>query len=86
MNDGIVVFSGILEDIWEDRFSVHLPPVFKVKPIDRGGETSFGLRNPGRDIKKRRKSISGGEVDNRVLNNNEEKDLKLKQNAMSSTE
>ena len=42
LNDGIVVLSGILEDIWDNRFLVHLPSVFKVKPIDRGGETPFG--------------------------------------------
>ena len=42
VNDEIVVFSGILEDIWENRFLVHLPSVLKVKPIDRGGETPFG--------------------------------------------
>ena len=56
VNNGIVVFSGILEDIWENWFSVHLPSVFKVKPIDRGGESPFGqtpfsLGNPDEDIK-----------------------------------
>ena len=35
VNYGIVVLSGILEDIWENRFLVHLPSVFKVKPIDQ---------------------------------------------------
>ena len=85
MNDGIVVFSGIMEDIWENRFSVHLPSVFKVKPIDRGGETRFGqtpfsLRNPGKDIKNKRKRILGGEADNRVSNDNADKDFKMKQN------
>ena len=58
VNDGIFVFSGILEDIWDNRFSVHLPSMFKVKPIDRGGETPFGqtpssLENPDGDIKRR---------------------------------
>ena len=82
VNDGIVVFSVILEDIWENRFSVHLPSVFKVKLIDRGvetpfGQTPFGLGNPRRDIKKKRKSISGEEVDNRVSNHNTDKDLKI---------
>ena len=38
VTDGIVVFSGILEDIWENRFLAHLPSVFKVNPINRGGE------------------------------------------------
>ena len=85
MNDGIVVFSGILEDIWENRFLVHLPSMFKVKPIDRGGEnpfvqTPFSLENPDRDIKKKRKSISGGEEDSRVSNDNAGKDFKMKQN------
>ena len=83
MNDGIVVFSGILEDIWENRFSVHLPSVFKVNPIDRGGETPFGqtpfsLVNPDGDIKKNRKRISGGEEDGRVSNDNSDKDFKMK--------
>ena len=83
MNDGIVVSSGILGDIWENRFLVHLPLVFKVKPIDRGsenpfgqtpfGQTLFGLGNPGRDIKRKKKRTSGGEVDNRVSNDNAEK-------------
>ena len=73
MNDGIFVFSGILKDIWENRFSVHLPSVFKVKPIERVGETPlsqtpFGIGNPGGDIKKKRKNISGGEEDGRVSN------------------
>ena len=59
VNDGIVVFSGILEDIWENQFSVHLPSVFKVKPIDWGGENPFGqtpfsLENPDGEIKKKR--------------------------------
>ena len=36
VNDNIVIFSGILEDIWENSFSVSLPSVFNVKPIDRG--------------------------------------------------
>ena len=30
MNDNIVVFDNILEDIWDNRFSVNLPSVFKV--------------------------------------------------------
>ena len=52
VNNCIVVFSGILEDILENRFLLHLPSVFKVKPIDWGGETifsktPFGLGNPG---------------------------------------
>ena len=84
VNDGIVVFSGILEDIWENRFLVHLPSVFKVKPIDRGGETPFGqtpirLENPDGDIKKKRKRILGGEVDDRISNDNADKDFKIKQ-------
>ena len=84
-NNGIVVFIGILEDIWENRFSVHLPSVFKVNPIDRGGETPFGqtpfsLENPDGDIKKNRKRISGEEMDDRVSNNNADKDFKMKQN------
>ena len=82
MNDGIVVFSGILEDIWENRFLVHLSSVFKVKPIDQGGETPygktpFGLGNPGGDIKKKRKKILGGKVDDRVSNDNAERISKL---------
>ena len=73
VNDGIVIFSGILEDIWENRFSVHLPSVFKVMPINRGGETPFGqnpfsLENTDGDIKKKRKRILGGEEDGRVSN------------------
>ena len=85
MNDGIVVFSGILEDIWENRFSVHLPYLFKVKPIDRGGETPFvqtpfGLENPVEDVKINRKRNSGREVDDRVSNDNADKDIKMKQN------
>ena len=64
---------------------VHLSSVIKVKPIDRGGETpfgqnTFGLVNPGGDIKKNRKIISGGEVDGRVSNDNTDKDFKIKQN------
>ena len=55
VNDGIVVFSAILEDIWDNRFSVHFTSVFKVNPINRWGETPFvqtplGLGNPGGDI------------------------------------
>ena len=85
MNDGIVVFSGIPEDIWENWFLVHLPSMSKVKPINRGGETPFdqtpfGLGNPGGYIKKKGKGISGGEVDNRVSNDNADKNLKMKQN------
>ena len=34
VKNDIVVFSGIMEDIWENRFLVHLPSVFKVRPID----------------------------------------------------
>ena len=75
MNNGIVVFNGIMEDMWENRFLVHLPSVFKVKPIDRDGEnpfdqTPFRLGNPDGDIKKKIIIISGGEVDDRVSNNN----------------
>ena len=62
VNGGIVVFSGILKDIWENRFSVHLPSLLNVKQIDRGGETPFGqtpfsLENPDGNIKKKRKRI-----------------------------
>ena len=85
VNNGIVAFSGILEDVWENRFSVHFPSVFKVKPIDRGGETPFGqtpfsLGNPDGDIKNKRKRILGGVVDDRVSNNNADKDFKMKKN------
>ena len=85
VNDGIAVFSGIMEDIWENRFSVHLPSVFKVNPIDRGGETPFGqtpfsLENPGGDIKKKREMILGREVDARVSNDNADKGFRIKQN------
>ena len=85
VNDGIVAFSGILEDIWENRFSVHLPSMFKVNPINRGSETTFGqnpfsLRNPDRDIKKKSKSISCGEEEDRASNYNANKDVKMKQN------
>ena len=64
---------------------MHLPSVFKVNPIKQGGETPFvqtpfSLGNPERDIKKKRKSISGEEVDNRVSNHNTDKDFKMKQN------
>ena len=83
MNDGIVVFSEILEDIWENRFLVHPHFLFKVKPINRGGETPFGqtpfsLGNPDGDINKKRKRISGGEEDGRVSNDNADKDFKMK--------
>ena len=66
-------------------FLVHLPSLFKVKPIDRGGETPFGqtpfsLENPDGDIKKKRKRISGREEDGRVSNDNADKDFKMKQN------
>ena len=85
VNDGIVVFSGIMEDIWENRFSVHLPSVFKVKPINWGGDTPFGqnpfsLRNYDGNIKKKKKRILGGEEDGRVSNDNADKDFKIKQN------
>ena len=84
VNNRIVVFSGILEDIWENRFLVHLPSVLKVKLIDRGGETPFGqtpfsLENPDRDIKRKRERISGSEEDNRVSNDNVDKYFKMKQ-------
>ena len=64
---------------------VHLPSVFKVKPINRGGETTFGqtpfkLGNHDGDTKKKRKRILGGEVDGRVSNDNTDKDFKIKQN------
>ena len=64
---------------------VHFPSVFKVKPINQGGETlfgqtPFGLVNPGGDNENKRKRILGGEVDDRVSNDNVEKDLKMKQN------
>ena len=82
MNGGIVIFSGILEYIWENRFLVHLSSLFKVKPIDRGGETlfdqtTFVLGNPVGDIKRKRKRILGGEVENRVSNDNADSDLKI---------
>ena len=85
VNDGIVLFSGILEDIWENRFLLHFPSVIKVKLIDWGSKTTFGhttfrLGNPGKDIKKKRKRILGGEVDDRVSNDNADKDFKMKQN------
>ena len=56
-----------------------------MKPIDRGGKTTFvqnafGLGNPGRDIKNKRKRILVGEADDRVSNDNADKDLKMKQN------
>ena len=55
VNDGIVVFSGILGDIWDNRFWVHLPYMIKVKTFDWDGETPFGqtpfrLGNPDGDI------------------------------------
>ena len=90
VNDGIVVFSVILEENFVNLFSVHIPSVFKVKPINWGdetplgqipfGKTLFGLGNPGGGIKKKRKRISVGEVGDRVSNDNAKKDLKMKQN------
>ena len=85
VNDGIVVFSGIMEDIWENQFLVHHPSVFKVKPTDRAvklplAKTPFRLGNPGGDIKNKRKNILGGEVGDRVSNDNADKDFKMKQN------
>ena len=59
VNNGIVVFSGILEDIWGNRFLVHFPYALKVKPIDLGGETPFSLGNFDRDIKKKRENDFG---------------------------
>ena len=81
----IFVFSGILEDIWDNRFLVHLPSVMKVTPIDRGGETPFGqtplcLGITGGGVKRNRGINLGVEVDNRVSNDNVDKDLKMKQN------
>ena len=81
--DSIVVFSGILKDIWENQCSVHLLSMFKVKPIDRGGETPFrqtpfGLRNNVGDVKRKKTRNSGGEVDDRVSNYNADKDIKMK--------
>ena len=85
MNNGIVVFSRILEEIWDNWFLVHLPSVFKVNSINWGDETPFGqnpfsLRNTDRGIKQKRKRISGGEVDNRVSNDSAHKDFKTKKN------
>ena len=56
--------------------------MFKVKPINWGGETPFGLTlfglgNPGGDIKRKSKRILGEEVDNRVSNDNADKYLKM---------
>ena len=78
----IFVFSGILEDIWDNRFLVHLPSVMKVTPIDRGGETPFGqtplcLGITGGGVKRNRGINLGVEVDNRVSNDNEDKDFKM---------
>ena len=85
VNDGIVIFSEIMEDIWENRFYVHLPYVFKEKPINWDSvypfsQTSLGLGSPDGDIKRKRENISGGEVDGRVTNEYADKDLKKKQN------
>ena len=82
VNYGIVVFSGILEGIWDNRFSVHHPSVFKVKPIDPGSETPFvqtpfGLIYHDGGFIRRKKRNSGGELDNRVSNDNADKDLKM---------
>ena len=43
-------------------------------------QTPFGLGNPGRDVTKKRKRNLGGEVDDRVSNDNAYKDLKMKKN------
>ena len=43
VNNGIFAFSGILEDIWENRFLVHLPSMFKVKLIDKAEEIFTAL-------------------------------------------
>ena len=64
---------------------VHFPSVFKVKPINQGGETlfsqtSFGLVNPGGDNENKRKRILGGEVDDRVSNDNADNYFKMKKN------
>ena len=64
---------------------MHLPYVFKVNPINRIGETPFsqtpfGLGNTGGDVKRKRKRILVGEVDDRVSNDNADKDLKMKHN------
>ena len=74
-----------MEDIWENLFSVHLPFVFKVKPIGWGSETPFvqtpfSLGNPDGVIKKKRKRILGVEEDDRVSNDNADNDFKMKQN------
>ena len=59
--------------------------MFKVDPIDQGNETPFvqipfSLGNTDRDNKKKRKMISGGEVDGRVSNDNADNDFKMKIN------
>ena len=68
-----------------ESYSVHLPSVFKVNPIDRGSETlfvktPFSLGNHGVDINRNRERVSGGEADGRVSNDNVDNDLKMKQN------
>ena len=62
VNYGIVVFSGIMGDIWENCYLVNLPSLYKVNPIHQGCETTFGqtpfdLGNPDRDIKKKSKGF-----------------------------
>ena len=64
---------------------MHLPSVFKVKPFKQGGETlfgqtPFGFGNTGRDFKRKRISILGGVVDDRVSNDNADNVLKMEQN------
>ena len=79
MNDNIVNFSNILEDIWDNRFSVDLPSVFKI--ISKNGPPK--VDNPftgvkARDSNKQKRKRDEKDKDNKVSNNKADDNLKMK--------
>ena len=78
MNDNIVNFDNILEDIWDNRFTVNLPSIFKIIT----NRTPSAVDNPftGGKIqdKNGQKRKRENNEDVRVIKEESDDDLKIK--------
>ena len=82
VNDNIMAFKGILDDVYDGRFAVNLPSVFKVAASGAGGdeptcENPFETGNLGGKKGKKRNG-EPLEGDNKATHNSISSEFKIK--------
>ena len=79
VNNRIVVFDSILEDIWDNRFTVNLPSVFKViadgKPPTVDNPFTEGK---AQQENRNKRKCNSNEKSNKIINDKVDDDLKTK--------